>query len=906
MNGNWKTSRPFSSLQLVLGILIALSVACSSTPPDSSKDKPSPRGQEGERITYSNAKYALLVGCTEYPFLRKKMDEKFYRTRIQLKGPVNDVALMGETLVNRLGFSGENIFKLSGWPEARDQRPTKENITRRLSMLADLARPGDQVVILIAGHGVQQPDLNGDELDGLDEVFLPADADFYDPQNREVVRGIVDDRIEEYVRAIRDAGALVWIIMDTCHSGTMVRGMDAAVRFRQLDPAWLQIPEQGARTRGSEAFSSRGQSLHFTGLEKIVAFYASQTHHQAPEMPLPLNDPASECHGLLTYMIARSLARFQGNITFGELLSHLVAGYQALPYEGTIPFAEGDLFRSLLGLGEKTDPSLVLSRVKEKWRLNGGRLLGLDRDTILEACPAGRTEAPPIGLVQIVSAGLNESECRWIEGKEPAGLIEEEPGAVFPARVVKRPLGDYSLRIAVVTPRLEPLPVTRIPERARRALEEKPDQFPVVRDPAEADWLLMLDGKKIWLRPARIGGGPDRFAIGPRGLSAELQKIFRARNLKRLAESGLVRPLDSNLEVVIYRIPESGDPVPLRTGEVFHPGEQGKIVLRNMTGRTYDVTVLFIDSHNGIQTLFPRNGKTARLTHLDTRTLQERFMVNDHSLGFEHLVVIALPRDDTSEVIDLSWLDQEPLNLRGNASYGQGDDFSDLLGELAFGSTMRSIKVVQNIGSSPQMSLMTWCTAWPAQAPPSDWLGGKPAVRTEHDQTDSIALGLETPPDPWRIGSRISLARSAPEVQGFDLLLAGEDRPLQVFIDVDEDSPLENTPQAMEEIHRFEAEAAFHFCEDQRIAFYDRDNDGGFDLILIDHEAGPEADLRFSLENHQWIREAPVRVPWFSTGYLSFLKTMGSERKRAIRQAISKFAVLAGEEERAIPVQEGP
>ena len=39
-----------------------------------------------------------------------------------------------------------------------------------------------------------------------------------------VENAIVDDEIRIWVSAIRATGALVWVIVDTCHAGTMTRG----------------------------------------------------------------------------------------------------------------------------------------------------------------------------------------------------------------------------------------------------------------------------------------------------------------------------------------------------------------------------------------------------------------------------------------------------------------------------------------------------------------------------------------------------------------------------------------------------------------------------------------------------------------------------------------------------------
>lgn len=67
----------------------------------------------------------------------------------------------------------------------------------------------------------------------------------------------------------------------------------------------------------------------------------------------------------------------------------------------------------------------------------------------------------------------------------------------------------------------------------------------------------------------------------------------------------------------------------------------------------------------------------------------------------------------------------------------------------------------------------------------------------------------------------------------------------------------------------FEAEAAFHFPGDRRVAFYDTDNDGTFDLVLVDEDGDPEADVRFTLGG-EWRVETGLDVPWMKADYFTY------------------------------------
>ena len=98
-----------------------------------------------------------------------------------LKGPKNDVALLKDVLLGR-GFSERNIVMLAERPDANG-RPTRAAILGELDRLAEVAGRDDIIVIHFSGHGSQLPNDNFEqdpEVDGQDEILLPADVGRYD------------------------------------------------------------------------------------------------------------------------------------------------------------------------------------------------------------------------------------------------------------------------------------------------------------------------------------------------------------------------------------------------------------------------------------------------------------------------------------------------------------------------------------------------------------------------------------------------------------------------------------------------------------------------------------------------------------------------------------------------------
>ena len=182
---------------------------------------------------------ALLIGVTDLQDVRLKGRS--------LKGPANDVDLFRHVLERApLSVPAANIRMLKGGVRDPAQRPTRANIQREFLRLAQISKKGDQVVILMAGHGSQQPansDPTEEEPDGLDEIFLPEDASGWDGKIGRVKNAVVDDEIRAWVNDIRNTGAFVWLVIDACQSGTMARGVEVERQIPMSEgPSRLHCP----------------------------------------------------------------------------------------------------------------------------------------------------------------------------------------------------------------------------------------------------------------------------------------------------------------------------------------------------------------------------------------------------------------------------------------------------------------------------------------------------------------------------------------------------------------------------------------------------------------------------------------------------------------------------------------
>ncbi|CAA7394312.1 unnamed protein product [Spirodela intermedia] len=143
-------------------------------------------------------KRALMVGCN-YP-----------GTKAELRGCINDVMRMRRCLVERFGFSEEDITILIDTDDTFPM-PTGANIRRAMADLVSSAEPGDCLFFHYSGHGTRLPAETGEDDDtGYDECIVPCDMNL-----------ITDEDFREFVDKVpRDCR--ITIVSDSCHSGGLI------------------------------------------------------------------------------------------------------------------------------------------------------------------------------------------------------------------------------------------------------------------------------------------------------------------------------------------------------------------------------------------------------------------------------------------------------------------------------------------------------------------------------------------------------------------------------------------------------------------------------------------------------------------------------------------------------------
>lgn len=181
---------------------------------------------------------ALLVGVGQY-----------VTPGIDLPGIDLDLERMRETL-QRMGFEDRQIRTLT------DSEATSAKVVASFeSWLRQGVQPNDRVVFYFSGHGSNIPDVDGDETDKVDEVLVTHDMRRARVNGRVSLTGVVtDDKLATLISA--NPSRNIWIIVDSCHSGTVTRSFKLKSRSLGTDEVYKKsFTYDGMPEEGSSAFA---------------------------------------------------------------------------------------------------------------------------------------------------------------------------------------------------------------------------------------------------------------------------------------------------------------------------------------------------------------------------------------------------------------------------------------------------------------------------------------------------------------------------------------------------------------------------------------------------------------------------------------------------------------------------
>lgn len=701
----------FVAITLLLAICLVQSPGQAQTP-----TKPATTAAPTHR--------ALLVGVSEYPHLRKDL---------HLEGPRNDVIRMREALVARR-VATENITVLAdGVPGA--ELPTRERILGELDRLARTAKAGDYIVILMAGHGSQQPVPAGspfaaEEPDGMFEVFLPRDVEGWGNRasgtEGDIKGAILDHEVRARVDRMTSAGAFVWAIFDSCHSASLVRGA-SDVKMRQVTPDELGVPKEVVDRAVARAAAARDR-LAASGGSPVrnrsvgpneggsVFFYAAQTTEPTPEMRLPAGAPDRRSHGLFSYTILQALEGGAG-MTYQQLAQQVLTRYAGMSEARATPLFSGTAMHTgLLGQATTGVQQWRVQAAGERWGIAAGALAGVEEGAVFAILPSAIASLDAvIGYAEVGRADATFATLQPVAfgGVDAKPLSALRSGQV--ARLV-RPSFKFDFVVGVDLESCEKPcafegPLAQLRSAGSAGVPGAKMSWVGGKD--SANIRLIADGRRLWLAPPSLAAGRPCVAVSAdkreacrkemeqyvkyvdvasttkpetvvQFLRTALHSASRATNLMRVA-TGLGTGVSADLKVTVTHIPAGRSAAPVTPSGVsrLKPGDKVQVQLENTGQRPIDVTVLYIDSGFGIEIWYPESGALNRLEPgAKMRPLDVDITAS--SFGLERLAIIAVEGRKGEESANYAFLAQPSLSSETLTRGAEGKTRDATLGEQLF------------------------------------------------------------------------------------------------------------------------------------------------------------------------------------------------------------------------------
>lgn len=244
---------------------------------------------------------ALVVGIDDYRLPQR-----------DLQGAVNDANDLETAL---LKFGARRVIAL------RNSEATRGTLTQAWRRLVAEADAGDTLVFTFSGHGSQEPArVPGGERDGKDEVLILGGFTASGPGTRE---RLIDDELAGWFAEATAKGARVVVLIDSCHSGTMMRGGDIA---------GYRLAEDYAIGGDELASQITVPVPNEENLSGVTYIGAGQDDEIVPEVRIVDGSSKTEIRGALSYAFARALreaAQRDGTLQRGAMQRQIVETVRA-------------------------------------------------------------------------------------------------------------------------------------------------------------------------------------------------------------------------------------------------------------------------------------------------------------------------------------------------------------------------------------------------------------------------------------------------------------------------------------------------------------------------------------------------------------------------------------------------
>lgn len=392
------------------------------------------RGPEPALAAPTVRKVALIVGLNYYPNLPESQ---------QLQGPINDAILLAQTLTTpKFGFQAKDVhLVVSPIPGTRlpqvnaDVQVLPGQVSKaaivsafRKHMVAD-ARPGDILVFAFMGHGSLWFDPR--DPDRLARTLVPADS-------RDRSGASLDLLTVELANLVTEALARnpqnLTIILDSCYSGSRIRGRAATARGlspdrRQAALASYRQVLRGARLGAQRPVALSADQSFFTSQRNYVLLAAAREDQVAYEETYEDN----RVNGVFTRFLVESLrsSTTTSQTTYREVMERVAARVLGHRNGDQVPVLEGER-DSVLFAGQVRDqrPFLSVERGRDPLDpntviLRAGTAAGMTVGSVYDIYPANDfsfdNPRNRLGTIKVTQTKIDFSFARVTAGQAPPG-----------------------------------------------------------------------------------------------------------------------------------------------------------------------------------------------------------------------------------------------------------------------------------------------------------------------------------------------------------------------------------------------------------------------------------------------------------------------------------------------------
>ena len=619
--------------------------------------------------------------------------------------------------------------------------PTYVNMVAAFKKIAEMAQPGDQVYIHYAGHGGRTATIDQRHKGeyGVDEALVPMDI------GNSEARYLRDIELAKLLGDMAKKGLVVTAVLDSCHSGGMVRDGNVGVAVRGLSivdttprPAEsLVAPLEELIGNWDDLGDGSGPTRKLavgSGWLPVPRGFVLLAACRPSESALEYAFDGKEMNGVLTYNLLRSLDDLGPGLSYKTLHDRIVSRVHSKFREQT-PLLEGDGDREVFG-SDRVSPYYAVNVIKydeagNRVLLDAGQAHGLRKGAQFRIYPSGSADLSALerglALTEITELGETESWAKIVDQFRDAA-IEQGAQAVL---LAANSLGLVSMIHLYQRSDLSPsIDQARFLEAVGKAAEEN-RWLKLVSEKERIDYQVAVNddgyyeiwdpsGRKIEnLRPDLLAGEAGAAA----GVVLRLEHMTRFKTARELRNHDPTSPLARKL-IVEFVGKENSDYDPVNEA---HPkpfdnpmlpevnnGEWAFVRIKNgfpehQPNNVLNITVLGLQPDWGIIQIYP-SGAAEWFVPLDpgreVLLPLQSILPEGYTEGIDTIKVFATLGESTT---NFQWLQLPPLDQPPRRATKRGQQPKDPLEEM-MGAITSELPPMRNLEPARYPSKV-WTTA---------------------------------------------------------------------------------------------------------------------------------------------------------------------------------------------------